>query len=75
MRLFETAEDIVDAIIDCKDPKETRRTLIVLTKFAMHERDIIKDKGVHEGLTGDVLISILMLSLKNASKSEEKEEK
>ena len=68
MDILETTDSIVEAITNCKDPKEAKAALRVVVAFAMHDKGIMTDGVGKKGLPTKIILSLLMVSINNMSK-------
>ena len=67
MEILETADSIVEAITNCKDPKEAKDALRVAVAFATHDKSIMTNGVGKSGLPSKITLSLLMISIKNMS--------
>ena len=65
MEILETTDSIVEAITNCKDPKERKDALRVAIAFAMHDRNIMTDGVRKPGLPNQITLSLMMVSIQN----------
>lgn len=68
MEIFETADEMVNAITNCKDPKEAKNALKVLVGFSMHEKGAMTSGVEQTGLPNKITLSLLMVAVKNMAK-------
>ncbi len=71
MELLETTDSIVEAITNCKDPKEAKDALRVIVAFAMHDKDVMTNGVNKPGLPNQVTLSLLMVSVQALGESKE----
>ena len=63
MEIFNTADEIVDAIYVHEDSVERKAAIRVAVKFAMRDADDISKDMDTSSLANKVLLSLLMLSI------------
>ena len=65
MEIFNTTDEIVEAIYTQEDAVERKAAIRVAVKFALHDAtDLTKDMDT-SSLANKVLLSLLMLSIQN----------
>ena len=65
MKIFDSTGEIIKAIETCEDKKEANLAMQALTALATHDKNIDKDDFPPDNLAGSVLISAMMLAVKN----------
>ena len=65
MKIFSTADEVIKAIENCEDKKEANLAMKALVKLAVHDKSIDKDDFPQDTLAGQVLMSTMMLAVRN----------
>ena len=65
MKVFNSTDEVIEAIVTCEDKKEVNLAMKALLALATHDKAINKDDFSPDGLAGSVLISTMMLAVKN----------
>jgi len=65
MKLFDSVEEIIEAIATCEDEADVRSALKALVLVATHDRKLDKDDFPQDSLSGSVLVSVMILAVKN----------
>jgi len=68
MEIFETADAMADAILNCGDKEEARAALRVLAGFALHDQDVMTSGVTQSGLPNKMTLSLLLVAVKNLGK-------
>ena len=68
MEVFNTTDEVVDAIMDCKDKEEVRAALRVVVGFGMHDSEPMTSGVRQKGLPNKITLSLLMISVQNMAK-------
>lgn len=68
MEILGTTDAVVEAITNCKDPKEAKDALRVVVAFAMHDSSVMTEGVRKPGLPNQVTLSLLMVSVQNMGK-------
>ncbi len=63
MKVFKTGAEIIEAIINCKDPKETKEAISTVVKFALHDKSLTNDNSLSPGLANKVMLSMLLMAV------------
>ena len=64
MKIFNSIDEIVNAIKDCKDKEEVNLAVRALASVAVRYKGIVPSDFPQEALAGQVLISAMILSVK-----------
>ena len=65
MKTYDTPEAIVKAIMDCPDKKETERAITSILRLAIRDKSMRDDSKPEDTLSGHVMLSTMILSVKN----------
>ena len=68
MEIFKTSDEMVNAILTCKDEKERKAALSVAVKFVLHDKSIVRDDNLAESLANKVMLTLLMLAIESMGK-------
>lgn len=68
MEIFEKTDEMVDAIMNCKDKEEAKAALKVIVGFAFHDEGTMTAGVRQEGLPNKVTLSLLMVAVQNMGK-------
>ena len=68
MNIFRTGDEMIEAITNCKDPKEAKDALAIVVKFALHDRSIADGDYTNPGLPNQVMLSMLILAVQGMGK-------
>ena len=68
MEIFETTDEIVEAVMNCKDREEAKAALRVIVGFAMHDQGTMTSGVSQQGLPNKVTLSLLIISVQNMGK-------
>lgn len=68
MEILETTDAVVEAITNCKDPKEKKDAIKVVVAFAMHDKEAMTSGVDKPGLPNKISLSLLMVSVQNMGK-------
>ena len=69
MEIFETADAMADAILNCENIEETRAAVRILAGFALHDQNVMTSGVTQPGLPNKITLSLLLVSVRNLGKS------
>ena len=69
--IFNSVDEVIDSITDCKDKKEAKAALRAAVGFAMHDKEATTSGIDLNGLPKKVTLTILMHGLQSIGKFKE----
>ena len=65
MKLYDSIEELTEAIMSCKDKEEAKKAIEALVCFAVRDKGLNAKDYPPDTFVGSIVISALMLSVKN----------